>query len=84
MTEKAEENGVEIRKNADEILRVRATEFEGHRLVDIRVWYETDQGGESVLKPTKKGITFKRGLLEEVIPALQAILDKQGVEALSD
>jgi hypothetical protein len=38
-------------------------------LVDIRVFY---RDGEE-LKPTKKGITFKREMLDEVINCLKAV-----------
>jgi hypothetical protein len=60
---------MDIDKNTQEIIRVQPTEFKGYQLVDIRVFY---RDGE-VLKPTKKGITFKREMLTEVINCLKAV-----------
>ena len=81
MDQKVTGNGVDIRKNASEVIRVRPTEFKGYDLVDIRVWSEGEEGGEVILKPTKKGICFKRGLLPEVIQALQGIVDGETDDA---
>ena len=77
MTEEGQSKAADIRKNASEVIRVRPTEFKGYSLVDVRVWAETEQGGEATLKPTKKGICFKRGLLPDVIRALQGILEAE-------
>jgi hypothetical protein len=57
---------MDIDKNTQEIIRVQPTKFKGYDLVDIRVFYR--DGDE--LKPTKKGITFKRELLDDVLKAL--------------
>ncbi len=45
---------VEIQKNSREVIRITESEYEGHKFVDLRIWY-TD-GGE--YKPTKKVYRF--------------------------
>ena len=70
----------DIRKGATEVLRVQATEFKGYPLVDIRCWYEVEENGAVVLRPTKKGACFSRELLPQVISALQVILGQENEE----
>ena len=41
---------VEIQKNSREVIRITDSEYEGHKFVDLRIWY-TDGGH---YKPTKK------------------------------
>ena len=77
MGEQVAGKSIDVRKNQSEVIRVRPTEFKGYNLVDIRVWTEEEQGGEVVLKPTKRGICFKRELLPDVIQALQGILEDE-------
>ena len=45
----------QFEKNATEVVRVSLTEFRGHKLIDLRVYY-TDDKGE--YRPTKKGISL--------------------------
>jgi hypothetical protein len=59
-----------IRKNAFEEVRVGLSEFNGHDLVDIRVWAEPRNGGTDRI-PTKAGIACNVRLLPELIEALQ-------------
>lgn len=61
---------IEIKKNALAIIRIQRTKYKGHDLIDIRVYVE-DRNGEKI--PTKKGITFKVELLDEIIEALKEI-----------
>ncbi|MFT4046953.1 MAG: transcriptional coactivator p15/PC4 family protein [Solimonas sp.] len=61
---------IEIQKNAREVYRVQATEYKGHALVDVRVWYLADDGE---YKPSAKGLSIKRDALPEVIKALQSV-----------
>ena len=56
-----------IQKNKLSQIKIKLTEYMGHQLVDLRVYFQTEEG-ESI--PTKKGITFKVDLLPEVIQAL--------------
>jgi len=64
----------ELQKNTLDVIRIQKTKYKGHDLVDIRVYVE-DKHGEKI--PTRKGITFKVDLLDEVISALEEI--KEGV-----
>ena len=59
-----------IRKNAAEEIRVELTEFNGHQLINIRVWTEPRNGGSERI-PTKAGIACRVALLPEIIEALQ-------------
>jgi hypothetical protein len=51
-------------------LVVRLSEYQGHRLLDIRRWYVT--AGSKEWKPTTKGISLTRDAFEFVLTALQA------------
>jgi hypothetical protein len=55
-------------KNATEEVRVSLTEFKGHKLIDVRIYYEPEDGGER--RPTKKGITVDVSLYPELKKAL--------------
>ncbi|MCZ6875177.1 MAG: transcriptional coactivator p15/PC4 family protein [bacterium] len=46
----------QFEKNATEVVRVSLTEFRGHKLIDLRVYYSDDEGQ---FKPTKKGYLFR-------------------------
>jgi hypothetical protein len=59
-----------IRKNALEEIRVEFSEFNGHDLINIRVWAEPRNGGTDRI-PTKAGIACNVRLLPELIEALQ-------------
>ena len=61
----------EIRKNKTEVIRISLKEYQGHKLIDLRVWYE-DENGE--YKPTKKGISFNRNLAVNVSNAIREVL----------
>lgn len=58
-------------KNTTEEVRASLTEYKGHRLVDLRIYYEPEDGGER--RPTKKGITIDVGLFPELKKALLMI-----------
>ncbi|NLX34155.1 MAG: transcriptional coactivator p15, partial [Thermotogaceae bacterium] len=45
----------DIKRNDTEIIRVSKREFKGHEFLDLRIYYEGDDGQ---YKPTKKGITL--------------------------
>lgn len=55
-------------KNATEEVRVSLTEFKGHKLIDVRIYFEPEDGGER--RPTKKGITVDVSLYPELKRAL--------------
>lgn len=59
----------EIDKNSLEKIRIQRTKYKGKDLLDIRVFYEAENGE---WKPSPKGITFKVELLEDIISALES------------
>jgi len=59
-----------IRKNALEEIRVGLSEFNGHDLLNIRIWTDPRNGGSERI-PTKAGIACRVALLPEIIDALQ-------------
>lgn len=66
-------------KNSMEEVRVSLTEFKGKDLIDIRVYYQPEDGEEK--RPTKKGITIspeKFPELKKAILALEKALQKEG------
>ena len=62
----------EIRKNKSEVIRIQLKEYKENKLIDIRVWYE-DENGE--YKPTKKGISFNRNFAVNVANAITEVLN---------
>src|ERR1700731_870209 len=59
-----------IRKNALEKIRVELGEFNGHDLVNVRVWAEPRNGGADRI-PTKAAFAFNGRPLPELIEALE-------------
>mgnify|MGYP001170564725 FL=1 len=57
---------VEIQKNSKEVIRIGESEYEGHKFVDCRIYY--DDNGE--WRPTKKGISFSHKIAHEVVEAI--------------
>lgn len=55
-------------KNATEEVRASLTEYKGHKLIDLRIYYEPEEGGER--RPTKKGVTIDVGLYPELKKAM--------------
>lgn len=70
----------EIDKNSLEKIRIQRTNYKGKDLLDIRVFYEAENGE---WKPTKKGITFKVELLEDIISALESERTRRPLESSS-
>jgi hypothetical protein len=60
----------QFEKNATEVVRVSLTEYRGHKLIDLRVYYSDDEGQ---YRPTKKGISLAVGLYAEFKQATQAL-----------
>jgi hypothetical protein len=65
-----------IPKNTNERIQVDFTEYKGHDLLDVRVYY-TDGVGDA-WKPTRKGLALRRDAA--TIRALRDALDKALVE----
>ena len=64
-----------IRKNKSEDIRVSLSEWEGHNLVNVRIWAEHEGATEARL-PTKKGIVLQISRLPELITALEIARDE--------
>lgn len=68
----------EIQKNSTEKIRVTISEYKGHEFIDVRVYFEDDNGE---WKPTKKGIAISPDKIDEVISLLKKakISNKRGI-----
>lgn len=60
----------EIERNPTEKLIIEDSEYKGHELVTLRIYFLSR---EEEWLPTKKGVTFKRDQLDEVLEALNKI-----------
>lgn len=60
----------QFEKNATEVVRLSLTEYRGHKLVDIRVYYSDDEGQ---FRPTKKGVSLAVGLYADFQRAVHAL-----------
>ncbi|MGC9322649.1 MAG: transcriptional coactivator p15/PC4 family protein [Kosmotogaceae bacterium] len=67
----------DIKRNDTEIVRVSRREFKGHEFLDLRIYYQDDEGD---YKPTKKGITINPKLVDELIDALNKEKDSTPVK----
>ena len=66
-----------FQKNATEEVRVSLTEYLGHKLIDIRVYYQSE---ENEFRPTKKGLSIsvdKFNDLKEAIKNVEEFLKKK-------
>jgi hypothetical protein len=60
----------QFEKNATEVVRVSLTEFRGHKLIDLRVYYSDDEGQ---FKPTKKGVSLSVSLYTELKKSIHSL-----------
>jgi hypothetical protein len=60
----------EFERSATEKLVIEDTEYKGRQLVTLRIYFLADN---QEWLPTKKGVTFKREQLDEVLAALEKI-----------
>lgn len=57
----------EFQKNALEKVVVQPTEFKGHQLIDIRIFYNANAGGaKEEWKPSAKGISIRLELVDRL------------------
>lgn len=66
-------------KNSMEEVRISLTTYKGKNLIDLRVYYQPEDGEE--MRPTKKGITIspeKFPELKKAIEALEKALQAKG------
>jgi len=57
----------QFKKNANETVIVKFTQFKGKRLIDIRAFYAAENGE---LRPTQKGVSLRLDLLPELKEAI--------------
>jgi hypothetical protein len=60
----------QFEKNATEVVRVSLSEYRGHKLFDVRVYYSDDEGQ---YKPTRKGVSLSVNLYTDFKRALVAL-----------
>lgn len=60
----------ELERNETERLIIESSEYKGHELVSLRIYFLSK---ENEWLPTKKGVTFRRDQLDEVLDALGKI-----------
>ena len=65
----------EFKKNARDIVRVELGQFKGYEVINIRVFYQSDNN-EGKWLPTRNGIT----MLADLIPELKEAIDKANTE----
>lgn len=70
-TNDKQEPQVAIKKSRDESIIVRLSEYKGRPFVDMRIWF-IDR--DNVLRPTRKGITFRPSDAEEIKRAIDTVL----------
>ncbi len=58
----------EIERSETEKLIIESSEYKGHDLVSLRIYFLSK---ENEWLPTKKGVTFRRDQLDEVLKALE-------------
>jgi hypothetical protein len=61
-------------KNTQEEVRTQLTEYRGHRLIDMRVWYKPGEGEDP--RPTKKGLTLSVGLYPQLKKAIDELANE--------
>lgn len=61
-----------IPKNRTEEIRVGLSQFNGHDLINVRVWADRRDGADGRV-PTKAGIACRVALLPDLIEALQQV-----------
>jgi len=60
----------ELERSPTEKLVIENSEYKGHDLVSLRIYFLSN---EEEWLPTKKGVTFRRDQLDEVLDALNKI-----------
>lgn len=64
----------ELERSETERLIVESSEFKGRELVSLRIYFLSK---ENEWLPTKKGVTFRRDQLDEVLGFLNQIKDEK-------
>jgi hypothetical protein len=58
----------DIERGETEVLRVSAEEYKGRKYIDIRIYFENDEGE---WKPTKKGVTVQPDKVEDFLELIK-------------
>lgn len=61
---------IEIPKNAREVLRIERQIFNGHDLINIRVFFDA---GDGEMQPGRQGVAFRAALTTEVVEAIKKV-----------
>ena len=72
MSDEGRELGV-MEKSGGHLIRVTESNYEGHDLVDVRVYYSDENG---TLKPTRKGIAVRREQFGDFVDLLMEAREK--------
>ena len=65
---------ITLKKNTHEELRIEHTEYRGHALVSMRVWWRED---DDEWRPSRKGITLRRDQVPVVMEALEELMQEE-------
>jgi hypothetical protein len=68
-----------VRKNAAEEIRVSLSQYNGHELLNVRVWFEADDGA---MRPGRAGLAFKVDKLPDFADAISLALEKARAKGL--
>lgn len=63
----------DIQKDNGDTIRVELSEYEGHKFLQIRIWFTNDDGE---LKPTKKGVSIPLNKIKDISEALSVAAEK--------
>jgi hypothetical protein len=58
----------EIERGETEVLRVSTEEYKGRKYIDVRIYFENDEGE---WKPTKKGVTIQPDRLDDFLDLIK-------------
>jgi hypothetical protein len=62
-----------LQKNAREQVHIRLKVFQGHELIDVRIWYPDRETEE--WKPSSKGIAVSTELYDALVEAIHRVGD---------
>jgi len=79
----------DIQRNNNEIIRIEVSEFKGKELINLRIWYvaDRDSNGNSIYKPTQKGIALNIAEFSELkdgIDRLQAYINDKAAGTIPE
>jgi hypothetical protein len=63
----------QVERNETEVLRISTEEFKGRAYIDLRIYFENNEGE---WKPTKKGVTINPEKVDQVIELLREAQEK--------